>query len=296
MKYLLFVLILFTNLQNSNSQTTRWKVVWDKNPEDDIKEYIVYKGLKSETTYMREIARIKSPDTTFVDKKIEAGILYYYRIKAVNNKGVSSNYSNPCTAAIPAFKNLPRILGISKNKSIELLISNYIYDPDNATHKIHRINSKIESKINVELNSGNLILRVKEKWKKSDTDTVSIKVIDSNGFYSIANILLVDESKVDNEPAVPLNKEKSYDITIYPNEFILSQFSKITFSNIPNNSNISIFDTFGTLVYSKKNISNTFSWYGKNEENDQVLFGLYNYVITDKLNIIISEGFIRVTP
>jgi len=52
----------------------QWKVIWDKNPENDIKEYIVYKGDK-------EISRVKSPDTVYVDTDLEPGKLYSYRIR-----------------------------------------------------------------------------------------------------------------------------------------------------------------------------------------------------------------------
>ena len=65
------------------SQTSQWKIIWDKNPEDDIKEYIVYRDYK-------ELARVKSPDTLYVDKDIKTGVLYSYRIRAVNEKNIPS--------------------------------------------------------------------------------------------------------------------------------------------------------------------------------------------------------------
>ena len=88
----------------------------------------------------------------------------------------------------------------------------------------------------------------------------------------------------------------SLKIKIFPEEFSLSQFSEITFSNIPQKSNISIYDSFGTLVYSEKSVSGSFEWDAENNDGDQVLFGLYTFVLYNPMNKILFERSFRVIP
>jgi len=283
MKYILFTLIFVVN-SIAFPQTTQWKVIWDKNPENDIKEYIVYKNDK-------EISRVKSPDTIYVDTELEPGKLYSYRIKAVNEKNVSSLFSDAATAAIPGFNDLPEVLGISKNKPISLSLKKYINDPDDKMHQIKRINIPVNSKISVSLENGDLKFSTKNNWTEQDSEIVEIEVKDSGEFYNIAQFVIKDVSVVGE-----LIDISSLNIKIFPEEFSLNQFSDITFSNIPKNSNISIYDSFGSLVYSEKNISGSFEWDAENNDGDQVLFGLYNFVLYNKLNQILFEGSFRVIP
>jgi CHU domain-containing protein len=282
MKYLIILIIYTTGF----SQTSEWKVVWDKNPEKDIKEYIVYKGDK-------ELARVKSPDTFYVDMEIKPGTLYTYRIKAVNKINIPSLFSDPAKAAIPGFENMPDILGISKNNSFSLNLKEHIKDPDDSAHEIKRISIPPDSKISVSLDAGYLIFKANENWTDQDTENVEIEVKDSHEFFNIATITIKDESVV--EEFVDTTPTE-LDIKIFPSEFSLNRFSKITLSNIPENSNISIYDSFGTLVYSEKDISDKFTWDAEDNNGDQVLFGLYNFILYNKMNKSLFEGSFRVIP
>ena len=49
-------------------------------------------------------------------------------------------------------------------------------------------------------------------------------------------------------------------------------------------------------MFTEKNISHKFTWDAENSDGDQVLFGLYNFVIYDQMNNIIFEGSFRVIP
>jgi len=278
--FFLFILIVGTG----NSQTTKWKVIWNQNPEDDIKEYIVFRDYD-------EIGRVQSPDTIFVDTRIKPGILYSYRIKAVNQKNLAGEYSDPATAAIPGFKDLPDFLGISKNNPVTLSLKKYINDPDDKTHQIKRINIPVNSKISVSLESGNLKFSAKDIWTEKDSEIVEIEVKDSHEFCNIAKFVIKDENVIGEFLDI-----SSLNIKIFPEEFSLNQFSDITFSNIPKNSNISIYDSFGSLVYSEKNISGSFEWDAENDNGDQVLFGLYNFVLSNRTNKVLFKGSFRVIP
>ncbi len=228
-----------------------------------------------------------------MDNDIKPGILYSYRIRAVNEKNIPSDYSDPATAAIPEIKNIPSTIGISKSKPIQFFLKEYINDPDDATHEISRVNIPEDSKISLELKSGNLIFKANENWNEDDIEIVEIEVIDSNQFSSIAKIIIKDTSVVEKTNDTPIQE---LNLNIYPEDFSLRQFGTIRFSIIPQKSNISIYDSFGTLVFSEKNVSGSFEWDAENNDGDLVLFGLYNIVIYDKMNNILFEGSFRVIP
>jgi len=231
---LFFLVICYSSF--SIAQTTQWKVVWDKNPEDDIKEYIVYRGQK-------EIARVKNQDTVYIDTKLNPGELYSYRIKAVNEKNISSNYSDPAKAAIPGFENLPHELGISKNTPYKLYLKDYLNDPDDTSHEVVRINKQSNSKISITLENGFLIFKTIGNWTEQDSEYVEIKVIDSHGFYNIAKLNIKDKSIAKENINIPPD---DLNINIFPVEFSLNQYSEINFYNIPKNSNIYIYNSFGS--------------------------------------------------
>ena len=93
MKNTLPLILFFLLIETGYSQTTKWKLIWNPNPEKDIKEYIVSRD-------NIEVARIKSPDTMYVDLNITPGILYQYRIKAVNTKNLAGPFSDPAAAPL----------------------------------------------------------------------------------------------------------------------------------------------------------------------------------------------------
>ena len=59
---------------------------WDKNPETDIDEYYIYRGLAPNFIITAQAPTYKRPadETSYLDKEVEPGHDYYYRISAVN--------------------------------------------------------------------------------------------------------------------------------------------------------------------------------------------------------------------
>ena len=104
-------------------------------------------------------------------------------------------------------------------------------------------------------------------------DTVEIKISDSRGFYNTAKIIIKDKEVLNKMEKTIQNYKK---ISLYPEEFSLSQYSYLNISYVPSKSNITIYNSFDELVYSEKNVNDTFEWDAENNKGDQVLFGLYN--------------------
>lgn len=89
-KLITFFLTCVLFCQIVNAQTI--KLTWNKNPENDVEYYSIFKGQSSNPT--NEIAQVNANDTTYFDNDIEQNQEYYYRITAVDSAGNISEYSD----------------------------------------------------------------------------------------------------------------------------------------------------------------------------------------------------------
>ncbi len=98
---LFLLLYLFSNVLNA--QTSKWRVVWEANPDsENVDYYTVYKGINESFSLMDSVGRVGHDTTEFIDSVgINLGQMYYYRITATNDTGVSSLPSDAANAAIP---------------------------------------------------------------------------------------------------------------------------------------------------------------------------------------------------
>lgn len=66
---------------------------WNDNsePENDLKEYAVYRGTTSGGPYQKVAASMQS---AYMDSAVLAGTKYYYRVKAVDLNNGESGYSS----------------------------------------------------------------------------------------------------------------------------------------------------------------------------------------------------------
>jgi len=272
------------------AQTNQWQIVWDKNPEPDISNYIVYKS-KDNLNY-KELARTNASETKYIDNNIEPGILYYYKIKAINQTGRESQFSDEAHAAIPKIVNFPHTFSITENNENTFNLEKMISDPANQTHLM---DWKVESnhQIEVALNS-NKTLKIKAPatWKTGDFDTLKILVTNPQGFSFLDEMVI---SYGDNN-----NLETNNNFIgltwINKNSLNLGDDGEIEFLNLPINSTLIIYNSFGEEVFTKTKLTKSFKWNAENNEGDTVLFGLYIFKIMNSNNVEVAQGSFRVVP
>jgi hypothetical protein len=74
----------------------RIKLTWSPNPELDIKGYHVYRPRSGITRLVSGHKKLNSeilPEPLYIDESLEEGKIYHYRIKAVDNSGNESSFS-----------------------------------------------------------------------------------------------------------------------------------------------------------------------------------------------------------
>ena len=138
-----FIITLFIiplHAQQKDSLTTNWLLDWDYSDSlivaDSINSFEVYRNTSSNppTDPIKVITKnVDVQDfnsTSWRDYDIDAGVHYYYWVKAVNEKNVQSDYSNMTDAAVSYVKETMDTIVISADTSIylDVFVENQKYD------------------------------------------------------------------------------------------------------------------------------------------------------------------------
>ena len=75
------------------------KLAWDKNTENDLRGYIVYRSTTAGGPYVQVGDDVLAPTSTFTDVDVEDGT-YFYVVTAYDNDGGESGYSNEVSTRI----------------------------------------------------------------------------------------------------------------------------------------------------------------------------------------------------
>lgn len=212
--FLLFT-ILFISVQFINAQTTKWRVVWEANPDsENVIYYAIYKGTTAIFSSMDSVGRVNHPDTVFIDSVgsnslgLDPGQMYYYRIIAVNDTGVSSLPSNDASAAIPKIM-LDDTLLFSKNAVDTIPKVNVVLDPD---HDIYpdSLTWTIDDIITMHYQSSGLTFDILQDYRAGYSTNqnwqgplqVHFKVTDPDNFYDSTSVIFLLYTPVNTSPIV----------------------------------------------------------------------------------------------
>jgi len=209
---LLVVLILNDNLL---SQTSEWKVVWDKNSAvDSVDYYVIYRNSGSEPSLNDSIGMQPEPadanldSVVYFDQNILAGIKYFYKVQAVDYIGRRSNLSQNAIAAIPQIL-LNDNLTFPINSSIpwDLNQPQYILDPDNSYSEL-KWSVTGGQQISITINSSN-IATVVTPQDSTGPEVFIFTVTDSYGFFDSKAVTISLSSRSNNPPVIlsnPVNR------------------------------------------------------------------------------------------
>jgi len=262
------------------SQTTQWRLIWDKNFESDMSHYEVYRDTKpsasSLLTTVNHTARTGS-DTLMVhiDTQLQRGIRYYYRLKAVSTTGLSSDFSTEVSAAIPRimFPDSIKIILLRANSSLSFDLDVYVTDPDNADSELEWSLSGAQLlTISIQNTTHVLTITSPEDWQGHEK--ITLQAEDADGFNDKSTIDIFSDS---TQITIP-----EEDIIVYPVPYIEKQhfnLGGIIFDNIPDHSELLIYTLLGESVYKRNELSGSYTWNVKNLEDKSLSSGIYIYKI-----------------
>lgn len=261
-----FIFIILLLCHFSFAQTSQWSVLWDQNTEPDIYQYWIYRGNSSNPTQLLTI--VNHPNVSYVDNQLVKGVLYYYRVKAIDLSSNQSDFSENASAAIPKidFSTLGTQY-IQAGQTISITnLGNYVTDPDdnNLTW------SSNTTSLTITFNNDRATITAPETFNSSVTAQFS--ATDADGFFDIAPVTFYpDTGGVVVEPE---NKVFAYPTLVNLAE---NPNAKVTFQNVSENATIYIYNMMGERIYKIENVP--FEWDIKNEAGKKIYPGVYLYSV-----------------
>ena len=201
----LSAIIFFLASQICFPQTDSLKISWDRNSEDDVLYYILYRAVAQDTNltifdYDSAMMVNQSPagvlrvDTTDKDNSvILPGNYISYLVVAVDSAGMRSYYSDPDAAGIPKIS--WTITHIDPARTTQVLLNSFLYDPD---HENSDLQDSIWNSVNIQVNRNDNVLSLTPDSNATNNSAYFIlRFTDPEGFWDIDTIELNIET---NEP------------------------------------------------------------------------------------------------
>lgn len=191
----LFIIFSIINISNLTGQTSQWTISWDANSEPNIYQYLIFKNESPAASTL--LATIDHPTTAYIDTDIEKGIRYYYRMKAVDDTLVQSDYSAEVSAAIPllSFPGSPvTILSGSNN----LNLAPYVNDPDDNDGVLTWSTENNNTGFDIQFDASNASIAPGTSLQGE----IELRVTDPDGFFDIATISIIIDTSSTIQPPV----------------------------------------------------------------------------------------------
>lgn len=168
-------------------QTRQWTLSWQPNPETDIFRYNIYRGLTANPVTL--CARADHPDTFFTDKHIQKGVLYFYRITAVDYSLNESPFSEQVSAAIPKIVNIEDFQYITEDSIIQIYLDDHVYDPDDPAARLNWQISQTD-KFRVQIDQGAHLLSISNPDAWNGVEALHLTVADPDSFFDRKTVYL----------------------------------------------------------------------------------------------------------
>ena len=129
------LLIVFLTVLFVSAQTKQWRLIWDKNKESNISYYKVFRDtISSPANQIATVNHIpiNGSDSVMIytDSTLNIkGKYYYYRVKAVNDESLESDYSDEVHAAIPKITRFDFPVYLPQDTTVEIYLDNHVTDP-----------------------------------------------------------------------------------------------------------------------------------------------------------------------
>ena len=213
------ILIIFVIFFRLFSQTTEWRLIWDKNQEADMSYYKIYRSTSSPAETLLDTLHHKmraGNDTimVYMDSDIEKGIQYFYRVKAVDLSGVESDFSEEISAAIPRISDsFPDEMELKSDTVVSFNYRDYVTDPDNNKSELTCIVEKDTLHL-ISVNNQTGLISIQTPDPFVGEETVRFEISDPDSFYDAVELHIFATSI---EPQIQLPEEVSMleDDTLY---------------------------------------------------------------------------------
>ncbi len=191
------ITVLLTGIISTAAQTTSWTLVWDKNPENDMYFYEIFREVDQQG--FEKIAEVYHPTIEFRDNTIQAGKLYRYRLRAVDANFNKSDFSETIAAAIPDIQGLPTLLQLPPDTTVTFLLDNYVYDPDHGDEQLNwNVGGFTTLNVQLDASTRQLTIRTPANWQGAEQ--IVLLVTDPDGWQDKWEIRVTEQGTTNQPP------------------------------------------------------------------------------------------------
>ncbi len=167
------------------AQTDKWTLQWDANSESDMYLYRIYRDTHPAPT--SKIDSVAHPAHSYEDLQVQKGVLYYYRIKAVDFSLNASDFSEEVSAAIPKISGFPQEKALPPDTTIYLQLNDYVYDPD---HSDDQLSWTVQGQheLTVQINSSTHVAAIQTPSNWQSVETLTFTCSDPDTFEDAASL------------------------------------------------------------------------------------------------------------
>ncbi len=162
------------------AQTDSLNILWDPNTDPDIFRYLLQRSVNS-TGDFQNLEYVFHPNTHVVDRTVQPGNLYAYRVAAIDSSGNISPFTAPVAVGLPGISLHLSTLPTGRDTSFAL--GDILTDPDhNLADLIITISQ--EDHVSAAVSGGNLVL-TPVPIGYTGPASFTMRVEDPDGFFDL---------------------------------------------------------------------------------------------------------------
>ncbi|MCI0595933.1 MAG: T9SS type A sorting domain-containing protein, partial [candidate division Zixibacteria bacterium] len=242
------------------------------------------------TTQFQTFQEVSHPNTHLVDSSVQPGILYAYRVAAINTAGQISRYSGVVTAGIPQIDlSLNRVVS---GEEMALAISAFLNDPDGSANGL-QVQISNENHVNITVQNGEIRISPLP-LDYTGPASFNIRAEDPSGFFDQKTIEF--NFVPPGEEDTPEGNEDVPELIVYPNPVRTGRgHNELIFLNLPaETQSIGLFAVSGEKVYEDQILQPAEHRININNTADRLPSGLYIYMVKDTRAKVLEKGTITI--
>jgi hypothetical protein len=236
-----------TGLNVTNATVHSLTLSWEANPEDDVEGYILFRSTALDETFINISIELIN-DTQYIDTGLEEASIYYYKLKAVDDVGLKSDFTEAVLGKTILDQHPPEInrsikdFNMKEDTIDDQSINLYYWFKDINNDPLNfRCDGEMEIEVIIYQENGTVVLIPREDWSGEETiifyasdaaneifDEVTITVIPVNDPPGQPKITSVDDGiKIKEGEALDLEGECSDPDLPYGDELTFAWSSNI---------------------------------------------------------------------
>ena len=194
-----------TGLNVSNSTVHSLTLSWESNPEADVVGYILFRSMALDTTFIN-ISLELITDTQYIDTGLEEATIYYYKLKAVDDVGLESDFTEAVLGMTILDQHPPEInrsikdFNIKEDTIDDQSINLYYWFKDINNDPLNfRCDGEMEIEVIIYQENGTVVLIPRSDWSGEET----LIFYASDGIDEIFDEVTITVLPVNDPPGQP---------------------------------------------------------------------------------------------